>query len=190
MISLVAETRYLQAAIDEDLGGKMVLLAGPRQVGKTTIARSLLDRRPSGRYLNWDQRDDRREIRDAHWPAEPALVVLDELHKWRGWKRWIKGEYDAHRPRTQFLVTGSARLDVYRRGGDSLQGRYHHYRLHPFSAGEVARDGAAGAIVPGEEIALARGSADTVRALLAITMVTTSRCGTYAIAWDAKWTFW
>ncbi len=167
MISLVAETRYLQAAIDEDLGGKMVLLAGPRQVGKTTIARSLLDRRPSGRYLNWDQRDDRREIRDAHWPAEPALVVLDELHKWRGWKRWLKGEYDAHHPRTQFLVTGSARLDVYRRGGDSLQGRYHHYRLHPFSAGEVARDGTARSIAPGEEIALARGSADTVRALLA-----------------------
>jgi hypothetical protein len=64
-------------------------------------------------------------------PAGSALVVLDALHKWRHWKRWIKGEFDKHRGRLRFLVTGSARLDVYRRGGDSLQGRYHHYRLHP-----------------------------------------------------------
>ncbi|MDP2389429.1 MAG: AAA family ATPase, partial [Acidobacteriota bacterium] len=129
------EPRSLQAVVDQDLTEKMVLLAGPRQVGKTTLTRAVLETRARGVYLNWDQRDDRRDIRAARWPVEPALVVLDELHKWRSWKRWLKGEYDAHHPRTQFLVTGSARLDVYRRGGDSLQGRYHHYRLHPFSVG-------------------------------------------------------
>jgi predicted AAA+ superfamily ATPase len=65
-------------------------------------------------------------------------VVLDELHKYRKWKGWLKGEFDKHRKRLQFLVTGSARLDIYRRGGDSLQGRYHHYRLHPFTLNELS----------------------------------------------------
>jgi len=161
------ETRSLQTAIDQDLDDKMVLLAGPRQVGKTTLSRSVLATRARGVYLNWDHRDDRRDIRAARWPAEASLVVLDELHKWRGWKRWLKGEYDTHHPRTQFLVTGSARLDLYRRGGDSLQGRYHHYRLHPFSVGEVSRPGVAISLDPGSELSLARVPADSVRALLA-----------------------
>jgi predicted AAA+ superfamily ATPase len=161
------ESRYLEAPIDEDLPRKMVLLAGPRQVGKTTVARALLESRTRGVYLNWDRRDDRRDIRAARWPAEPSLVVLDELHKWRGWKRWLKGEYDTHHARTQFLVTGSARLDIYRKGGDSLQGRYHHYRLHPFSVGEVTRRGRLASISPGREIPLERVPPDTLRALLA-----------------------
>ncbi len=129
--------RYLSAPISEDLAKKMVLLAGPRQVGKTTLAQQILAGEDRGVYLSWDNRDDRTDIRRARWPAGRALVVLDELHKWRGWKGWLKGEYDKHRASTRFLVTGSARLDVYRRGGDSLQGRYHHYRLHPFSLAEA-----------------------------------------------------
>jgi len=115
----------------------MVFLAGPRQVGKTTLAKRLLDLSDNGQYLNWDNRGHRRTIRQAAWPAEPSLVVLDELHKWEGWQSWIKGEYDASGDRVRFLVTGSARLDIYRRGGDSLQGRYHHFRLHPFSLAEI-----------------------------------------------------
>jgi predicted AAA+ superfamily ATPase len=129
--------RYLDAPVQEDLPRKMVFLAGPRQVGKTTLARGILSTLGAGTYLSWDSREDRAEIRAARWPGGEALVVLDELHKWRGWKGWLKGEFDKHRERLRFLVTGSARLDVYRRGGDSLQGRYHHYRLHPFSAGEA-----------------------------------------------------
>jgi uncharacterized protein len=116
----------------------MVFVAGPRQVGKTTLARSILAGSPSGTYFSWDNREDRQHIRAAHWPSGPALVVLDEIHKWRGWKGWLKGEFDKHRERLRFLVTGSARLDLYRRGSDSLQGRYHHYRLHPFSLRELA----------------------------------------------------
>ena len=137
--------RTLEAPILADLPRKMVFLAGPRQVGKTTLARRLLERQ-SGLYLNWDNRSDRREIRAARWPGEGGIVVLDELHKWRGWKGWLKGEYDRHHERQHFLVTGSARLDVYRRGGDSLQGRYHHYRLHPFSMAELASGGDARAL--------------------------------------------
>ena len=107
--------RYLESPIREDLAAKMVFLAGPRQVGKTTVARHLLARSDDGVYLNWDNREDRREIRAARWPAGASLVVLDELHKWRAWKSWIKGEFDKHRGRLRFLVTGSARMDVYRR---------------------------------------------------------------------------
>lgn len=129
--------RYLEPSVRQDLAGKMVFIAGARQVGKTTLARRIMAASPSAAYFNWDNRADRAEIRAARWPAGEALVVLDELHKWRSWKGWLKGEYDQHRERLRFLVTGCARLDIYRRGGDSLQGRYHHYRLHPFSVGEM-----------------------------------------------------
>ena len=138
---LMIKRRYLELAISEDLATKMVFVAGPRQVGKTTMAKSLLERANHGRYLNWDNRNHRREIRNSAWPATPSLVVLDELHKWHGWKSWIKGEFDVHHDRIRFLITGSARLDLYRTGGDSLQGRYHHYRLHPFTLTEIERPG-------------------------------------------------
>lgn len=160
--------RYLEAAIRDDLREKMVFLAGPRQVGKTTLAQQILQASAPGLYLSWDNRDDRREIRAARWPGGSALVVLDELHKWRGWKRWIKGEFDKHRGTLRFLVTGSARLDVYRRGGESLQGRYHHYRLHPFSLAEVAASGLASVPRPGEELPIPSSrSDDTLAALMA-----------------------
>ena len=158
--------RYLETPISMDLDEKMVFLAGPRQVGKTTLARHLLASSGPGIYLNWDNREDRREIRAARWPAGKALLVFDELHKWSAWKGWIKGEFDKHRDRLRFLVTGSARLDVYRRGGDSLQGRYHHYRLHPLSYGELIAADLPQAPVPGEELPIpTEGNQDVVRGL-------------------------
>jgi hypothetical protein len=129
----------------------MVFLAGPRQVGKTTLARQVLETSGNGVYLSFDNRDDRRQIRAARWPGGEATVVLDELHKWRGWKGWLKGEFDRHREHLRFLVTGSARLDLYRRGGDSMQGRYHHHRLHPFSCAEAQNPRIIRKIVPGRE---------------------------------------
>jgi len=129
--------RYLRDPITVDLREKMVFLSGPRQVGKTTLAKTFLQRK-TDLYYNWDNREDRKRILAARWPAVKSTVVLDELHKYRHWKGWIKGEYDIHGDRIQFLITGSARLDIYRKRGDSLQGRYHAYRLHGFSIGELS----------------------------------------------------
>jgi hypothetical protein len=130
--------RYLTDAIAEDLSEKMVFLSGPRQVGKTTLARTLVGKRfREALSLNWDHQGERKQILRAIWPATADLVILDEIHKYPRWKSWIKGEHDVHHDRFRFLVTGSARLDLYRRKGDSLQGRYHGYRLHPFSLPEM-----------------------------------------------------
>ena len=163
----MSRPRRHQAAIIEDLGKKMVFVGGPRQVGKTTMAKQILDASGGGLYLSWDRRADRDTIRQARWPAELTVVVLDELHKWRAWKRWLKGEFDANRERLRFLVTGSARMDVFRRGSDSLQGRYHHWRLHPFTLGEVEHPDSMRTPEPGHELPLdTPGSQETIDALM------------------------
>ena len=113
----------------------MIFVAGPRQVGKTTLARMLPD---AGRgYLNWDVAEDRERILRRELPPSD-LWIFDEVHKYRGWRNYLKGLYDGRPPGKRILVTGSARLDAYRFGGDSLQGRYHLLRLHPLSAAELA----------------------------------------------------
>jgi predicted AAA+ superfamily ATPase len=126
--------RYLEAVIRKDLQKKMVLLAGPRQCGKTTLARSLLNDR--GQYLNWDITRDRKIIRDLAWPKDASLVVLDELHKAPKWKNLLKGVIDEFDNKPPILVTGSARLDAFRRTGDALTGRHYFYRLHPIDVAE------------------------------------------------------
>ncbi len=120
----------------------MVFLSGPRQAGKTTIAREILKSRYDTeeckkRYLNWDDRSDRELIFRGASPFAPGWVVFDELHKYARWRQYLKGLFDKRGDELGILVTGSARLDYYRRGGDSLQGRYHHLRLHPLSLKEV-----------------------------------------------------
>lgn len=131
--------RYLVDSIKADLQSKMVFLGGPRQVGKTTLALSLLktDKRRHSGYLNWDDPRVRPELLRGHLPANESLLVLDEIHKYPRWRNLVKGLYDTRADQVSFLVTGSARLDHYCKGGDSLQGRYHHYRLHPFSLSEL-----------------------------------------------------
>ena len=127
-------TRYLVPQVGRDLARKMVFVAGPRQVGKTTLARSL----PGGQagYLNWDVAEHREHILRRELPAS-KLWVFDELHKYRSWRNYLKGLFDSRTAGRQILVTGSARLDFYRFGGDSLQGRYHLLRLHPLSVAEL-----------------------------------------------------
>ena len=132
--------RYLTAQIRSDLSRKMVFVSGPRQVGKTTLARRFLPD-PAG-YLNWDVPEHRDAILRGRLPATDMLV-FDELHKFRDWRALLKGLYD-RQDGTRILVTGSGRLDYYRHGGDSLQGRYHHLRLHPLSVAELGIDDAAG----------------------------------------------
>ncbi|MBI5614085.1 ATP-binding protein [Candidatus Gottesmanbacteria bacterium] len=130
--------RYLHSAIREDLKEKMVFLGGPRQIGKTTLAQFLGKHDyASYEYLNWDNREDRKRILENMFRADAGLIIFDEIHKYKKWKNYIKGEFDIHKDIFHILVTGSARLDLYRRGGDSLMGRYHYYRLHPFSSAEV-----------------------------------------------------
>jgi predicted AAA+ superfamily ATPase len=132
-------TRYLSKYILEDLTKKMVFIGGPRQVGKTTFAQSLLKKYKDGHpaYLNWDREDHRKVIRDKSWPAKEPLLVFDEIHKFKNWRSFIKGIYDTLKNTHSFLVTGSAKLDLLRKGGDSLLGRYHYYRMHPYSLPEL-----------------------------------------------------
>lgn len=132
-------TRYLEKYILEDLKGKMVFISGPRQVGKTTLAAYIGENSFTGKYgyLNWDNRGDRKVILSGSFAADKKLFIFDEIHKYKNWKNYLKGEYDKYKERFHILVTGSARLDVYRRGGDSLLGRYASYRLHPLSLHEL-----------------------------------------------------
>lgn len=113
----------------------MVFLGGARQVGKTTLAQRFIGK--TGLYLNWDIAAHRERILRREWPTRAGLIVFDELHKYRGWRNYLKGLYDEHRRYYQVLVTGSARLDWYRYSGDSLQGRYHYLRMHPLSVAEL-----------------------------------------------------
>ena|SRR3990167_7513626 len=129
--------RYLTPCIIQDLRKKMVFIGGPRQVGKTTLGRALIATFPDLVYLNWDGDEHKRIVKKQQWLNEASLVIFDELHKYARWKQWIKGVYDLKPAYQQYLVTGSARLDVYKRGGDSLLGRYHYWRLHPFTLDEL-----------------------------------------------------
>lgn len=139
--------RYIAASVESTLAdGQMAFIAGPRQVGKTTLARSLVA--DAGAYYTWDLDTHRKRIlRDpgALWAVSPTdghqRIVLDEIHKYPRWKRLLKGLYDTRAATAQIIVTGSGRLDVYQRGGDSLLGRYALHRLHPFTVGELLANG-------------------------------------------------
>lgn len=126
--------RYLTSFLRRDLRKKAVLLSGPRQVGKTTLAKSFVGKK--GVYLNYDIRADKRLIHAASWRKDASLVVLDELHKYPRWKNYLKGLIDEYGNKPSLLVTGSARLEVLRRGGDPLTGRSFYYRLHPIDLEE------------------------------------------------------
>ena len=126
--------RYLAEQVVSDLARKMVFVAGPRQVGKTTLAKHLPDAQAG--YLNWDINEHRSRILAGNLP-DSDLWLFDEMHKYRAWRNFLKGLYDGRGPSQRILVTGSGRLDLYRFGGDSLQGRYHLLRLHPFSFAEL-----------------------------------------------------
>jgi predicted AAA+ superfamily ATPase len=135
-------SRYLKEAISETRGKKMVFLGGPRQVGKTTLALTLLgdhanERHPG--YLNWDNPLVPSKVRRLELPMDQPILVFDEIHKYAHWRNLIKGIFDTEKSRRWIIVTGSARLDYYRKGGDSLAGRYRYFRLHPFSVMELNR---------------------------------------------------
>jgi len=147
MVSMDVRTRIYDKVLADHLGSQrqMAMISGPRQVGKTTTCRRLADV-----YLNWDNVDDRALVlRGPSAVAErlglqrlrtsPPTVLFDELHKFHKWKQFLKGFFDTYAGQVRILITGSSRMDVYRRGGDSLMGRYFLYHMHPFTVAEAIR---------------------------------------------------
>ncbi len=142
--------RVYEIILEEHLAHnrQMIFLSGPRQVGKTTTSLEASSESPLHYYFNWDNEDHRtliiegplavaREARLEEVREVLPIIVFDEIHKYRNWKRFLKGFFDTYEKKCRILVTGSARLDVYKRDGDSLMGRYFLYRLHPLSVREI-----------------------------------------------------
>lgn len=126
----------------------MAFLAGPRQVGKTTTARSVAANSDKSLYLNWDVQEHRRILLAGAEAVADACefdtlsggiktVIFDEIHKYSKWKILLKGFFDLYSDKCRIIVTGSARLNIYKHGGDSLMGRYFLYRMHPLSVAEL-----------------------------------------------------
>jgi len=147
MVGMGIRSRIYDSVLADHLGSQrqMAMVCGPRQVGKTTTCRLLADV-----YLNWDNGNDRALILRGpaavaerlglqQLRASPATILFDELHKFSRWKQFLKGFFDTYAGQTRILITGSSRMDVYRRGGDSLMGRYLLYHMHPFTVAEVVR---------------------------------------------------
>jgi hypothetical protein len=127
--------RYLTKYIQEDLDKKIILLTGPRQAGKTTLSKML---EHNFDYFNYDYIDDRLDLQKRSWDRSKPLIIFDELHKLKNWKAWLKGIYDKEGMPPSLLVTGSARLDTYKKVGDSLAGRFFQFRLHPLDLKEIS----------------------------------------------------
>ena len=125
---------------------EMIFLAGPRQAGKTTLARIIADSFTNNLYFNWDIVSHKTrllkdpaffeaiELKDQSTP----LIILDEIHKYKDWKNYLKGTFDQFHDRYKFLISGSGRLDIYQKGGDSLAGRYYLFHLWPFTVAELS----------------------------------------------------
>jgi predicted AAA+ superfamily ATPase len=132
--------RYIQAHVLSDIKKKLVILTGPRQVGKTYLSRQLTANFQNPIYLNWDVPTDRVSLNHQSWGIRHDLIVMDEIHKMTHWKQWLKGVTDARPPGTALLVTGSARMETFRQAGESLAGRYYSYKFHPISVKELCTE--------------------------------------------------
>jgi predicted AAA+ superfamily ATPase len=147
IVHMEVRRRFYDALLEDHFAAnrQMAFISGPRQVGKTTTCRNHSDE-----YIDWDNIDDREQILSG--PARLAgrigldrlsvsqpTALFDELHKYPQWKQFLKGFYDTYADRLKILVTGSSRMNIYRKAGDSLMGRYFHYRMHPFSIAETDR---------------------------------------------------
>jgi len=130
--------RHIRKNILKDLKKKMVFITGPRQVGKTYLAKEIMTEYQKPQYLNFDNLSDARIILSASWPEGSDLLVLDEVHKMKSWKKYLKGVFDSKPDNQHILITGSSRMDTFRQSGESLAGRYFHHRLLPFSVKEFA----------------------------------------------------
>lgn len=126
--------RSIETHIKKDLSKKIILLSGPRQVGKTTLSKMMSNNYD---YFNYDSAQDRLAVLEKSWDRKKELIIFDELHKMNNWKGWLKGVYDTEKRPPHLFVTGSARLDTIRKVGDSLAGRFFRFRLHPIDVKEA-----------------------------------------------------
>ncbi len=137
------KTVWQELAADKE----MIFLAGPRQAGKTTLAHMIAGDFANSLYFNWDIPEERAKLlRNPSFFEEVArsdtslpLIIFDEIHKYRDWKNYLKGVYDRFQSEYRFLVSGSGRLDIYQKGGDSLAGRYLLFHLFPFTVAELGK---------------------------------------------------
>ncbi len=135
------ERKKIRKSILNDLNKKMVFITGPRQTGKTFLSKSLMKNFKKSIYLNYDNYRHREIIQNYGWLDNTDYIIFDELHKMPDWKNYIKGVFDTKQKNLKIIVTGSARLDIYRQSGDSLAGKYFLYHLLPFSLSELKFDG-------------------------------------------------
>lgn len=133
--------RSIQKQIVKDLEKKMVFISGPRQAGKTTLAKSLKSLWQNIIYINYDAETDRPAFLKETWDKNSDLIIFDEIHKYKNWKNKIKGVFDKYGVPPRMLITGSARLNILKRTGDSMAGRFFHHRLYPFSYKELTDQG-------------------------------------------------
>lgn len=129
--------RKQKEQILKDLEKKIVFIVGPRQVGKTWLAKDISKEFANPVYLNYDSAEDRSIIKNESWLSSTDLLVLDELHKMKKWKNYLKGVFDTKPEHMRILVTGSARLATFKKSGDSLAGRFFSHTLLPFSPSEL-----------------------------------------------------
>lgn len=127
--------RYLHFDLLKDLEKKPILLSGPRQSGKTVLSKSLISHNYD--YLNFDILKDRKRLLEQEWYRDRELIIFDEIHKMKKWKSWLKGIFDSDDSHLKYLITGSAKLNTFKKVGDSLAGRYLYYRLYPFDLKEL-----------------------------------------------------
>jgi len=129
---------------------QMIFLSGPRQAGKTTVSLMAKEFTSQFSYLNWDNLDHRKIVLEGvesvasfagldRLTLEEPIIVFDEIHKYSKWKTFLKGFFDTYKEKVKIIVTGSSLLDIYKKGGDSLMGRYFPYRLHQLSIAELQR---------------------------------------------------
>jgi len=131
--------RYLEKFIVDDLNEKMVFIWWPRQVWKTTLSKNITSKYFwKSTYLNWDNVEHKKRILNCEYNSESEIIIFDEIHKFKNWKSFLKWEFDVKNDKFKFLITWSARLDIYQKWWDSMLWRYFYYRLHPFSLTEIS----------------------------------------------------